>query len=243
MNRSPRLRLCVVAFPVLAGIFAVGSAVAQDLSHCLDNSGARSVPAGTTYEDADGTWTCAPAASDTTSGGWLKRPRPLPVIPTDVSGPAHEPVPPPRSPSHSQTLTLLAIAVGPVCIFLVIAVALVPRRLPRLHGHVLVFDKQRSTRVDLARYRRLATVGTNGTLRLTGEGVLAQHAELRAEPDGQGGIDVVVRPKEGSVSLLRGKHIVHVAIGTPLHDRDEIVIGAARLQYRDLAAGVAKLTG
>jgi hypothetical protein len=135
---------------------------------------------------------------------------------------------------------MIIVIVGIIAVSGVAAYAI--RRGPALHGHLVVADGQHFTKIDLGAYRGTTTIGTRGRLCITGTGVLPQHAELLAEPDGKGAVDVIVRPKQGSVSLSRGKNIVHVAIGTPLRDNDLVILGDTRIQYRDLAAGVARLT-
>lgn len=74
---------------------------------CLDNNGERTVKAGTTYRDTQGTWLCAPGSPGSTDGGWLliaATPAPTattmptstpPVAATPPSAPLDEPATPP----------------------------------------------------------------------------------------------------------------------------------------------------
>jgi hypothetical protein len=88
--------------------------------------------------------------------------------------------------------------------------------------------------IDLSTLRS-AVIGSAGTIRLAGEGVMARHAEITVQESP----DVVVsmlRPLDGPVSAERRGRRHPVGAAWRLADGDVIIVGRHRLIYRDLGS-------
>jgi hypothetical protein len=89
--------------------------------------------------------------------------------------------------------------------------------------------------VELWRHRK-ATIGTAGTIRLDGDGIMCRHAEITVEQDGLQTGAVVLRALDGPVSVECCGRKAVVTSDWRLADGDVILIGRRRLRYRDLGS-------
>lgn len=92
--------------------------------------------------------------------------------------------------------------------------------------------------VDLSRFRDRVTVGAEGDIKISGDGVAARHAEVRAAGDGSDWIRAI----EGEVWLRRKGLRELVIRPRRLADGDVIVIGPEEIRYVHLGRGRARNT-
>lgn len=90
--------------------------------------------------------------------------------------------------------------------------------------------------IDLSRFRSPATIGTEGDVVVTGDGVLPRHAVLRIERDDAGEPGVSIEPLRGRVTVERRGRPVVLLGPWVLADGDVILLGARRLTYRRLGS-------
>jgi hypothetical protein len=86
--------------------------------------------------------------------------------------------------------------------------------------------------IDLSTLR-LAVIGSAGTIRLAGEGVMPRHAEITVQESLEVAVSML-RPLDGPVSVERRGRTHPVSPAWRLADGDVIVVGPHRLTYRDL---------
>lgn len=213
---------------------------------CLGNNGERTVKAGTTYRDSEGTWLCAPDNPSSTAGGWvlLKGTPSVSDSPVPTATPSETEKPTstatrtdsaaaPREgnsgvPSSLPWLIGTAAALGTLGCFLVLRSALLR---PRLLGWVAFRSGEQETKVDLSVIRGRATVGSLGKIRVQGPRVKPRHAEIFAERNEGGEVSVSVRSLEGAVSVVRRKAKLPVVFSQPLQDGDIILLGTMPMSY------------
>ena len=95
--------------------------------------------------------------------------------------------------------------------------------------------------IELANLRK-ATVGTAGSVRLAGEGVMPRHAEITVY-ESAAEVITAVRPLDGPIAVARRGRMLRVTAPWPLADGDVIVVGPHRLTYRDLGSPMAATSG
>lgn len=80
---------------------------------------------------------------------------------------------------------------------------------------------------------RRAVIGSAGSIRVSGDGVLSRHAEITAFPS-DGETITAIRPLDGPLSVERNGRTGRVTTPWPLADGDVILVGPHKLTYRDL---------
>jgi hypothetical protein len=88
--------------------------------------------------------------------------------------------------------------------------------------------------IDLSTLRS-AVIGSAGTIRLAGEGVMPRHAEIAVQESPEV-VASMLRPLDGPVSVERRGRRHPVGTAWRLADGDVIIVGPHRLTYRDLGS-------
>jgi hypothetical protein len=89
--------------------------------------------------------------------------------------------------------------------------------------------------VHLSQHRQV-TIGSDGTVALTGDGVMPRHAAITAAKEGAGEVHALLRAIQGPVFVERRGHRQVVVSPQRLADGDVIIVGPHRLTYRDLGS-------
>lgn len=79
-------------------------------------------------------------------------------------------------------------------------------------------------------------IGSAGTVKLSGEGVMPRHAAITAVKEGAGEVHALLRAVQGPVFVERRGRRQAVTTPRRLADGDVIIVGLDRLTYRDLGS-------